>query len=318
MTDPHYMVKHSPGKGSGVFALRPRAAGTCVMEDRAVMKIPMTSLQFGDEEIRSSFEALTAAQKAQFLALHEGHRSVNTRLARISNANAFGIHNDASYLYLDVSRINHSCCPNAAVGEIADAMQILAIRPIEKGEEIFISYHSMMTGMTRQQRQNYLHWSYGFNCDCAVCSRKGREGQLSDARRRIINALTASVQGYQPSDFSPYDGPTHKENIPRHSFLLAGVLEAEGLMDRSVARAYNNAATILIGLMYEHKDIYILPAALYVRQWMEKSIAVVCEVCGATSPELLEIALGNNAALKADASVCAVAGAVLDPAVCVT
>lgn len=309
------------------------------MEDRAVMKIPMTSLQFGDEEIRSSFEALTAAQKAQFLALHEGHRSVNTRLARISNANAFGIHNDASYLYLDVSRINHSCCPNAAVGEIADAMQILAIRPIEKGEEIFISYHSMMTGMTRQQRQNYLHWSYGFNCDCAVCSRKGREGQLSDARRRIINALTASVQGYQPSDFSPYDGPTHEENIPRHryvswqsklttplfphqklahSFLLAGVLEAEGLMDRSVARAYNNAATILIGLMYEHKDIYILPAALYVRQWMEKSIAVVCEVCGATSPELLEIALGNNAALKADASVCAVAGAVLDPAVCVT
>lgn len=275
-----------------------------------MITLPNTLHHTTDEEIRRAFETLTEDQQRQFLALHEGHRPFNTKLARIYNANVFGIPNDASYLFLNISRINHSCIPNANTGDISDTMRVVAIRPISMGEEIFISYHTMMNAMTQTQRLNYLHWSYGFQCRCIACSLDGEKAWLSDGRRRIYNVLSAAVQGYQPSDFGRYNYPSHEEVIseqryvtwqsklsiplsPRQKLayhvLLAGLMQAEDLVDQSVAHAYSNAATILLEMMYEHEDLYILPAVAHVLVWMEKAIAIMTDVCGKTSPEVQQV-----------------------------
>ncbi|POW17049.1 hypothetical protein PSTT_00882 [Puccinia striiformis] len=75
--------------------------------------------------------------------------------------------------------INHSCTPNAVVvfpegGEGAgsfagkDWVKVIAIKPIEPGEEIVTSY--IDSAGTRQERRNELIKRYKFICDCSACT----------------------------------------------------------------------------------------------------------------------------------------------------
>ncbi|KAH9985658.1 SET domain-containing protein [Russula compacta] len=73
--------------------------------------------------------------------------------------------------------INHSCEPNAVIvfprstkdprNQEPEA-QVIAIRDISPGEEIFTSY--IDTTLPRAQRQAALSASYDFSCQCALCS----------------------------------------------------------------------------------------------------------------------------------------------------
>ncbi|PLW22875.1 hypothetical protein PCANC_02822 [Puccinia coronata f. sp. avenae] len=74
--------------------------------------------------------------------------------------------------------INHSCTPNAVVvfpegGEGAGStagkewVKVIAIKPIEPGEEILTSY--IDSSGTRQERRNELVKRYKFVCDCPAC-----------------------------------------------------------------------------------------------------------------------------------------------------
>ncbi|KAI9453061.1 SET domain-containing protein [Russula earlei] len=77
-----------------------------------------------------------------------------------------------------VALINHSCDPNAVVvfprstkdpaGQEPE-VQVIAIRDISPGEEIFTSY--IDTTLPRIQRQAALLSTYNFSCRCRLCSR---------------------------------------------------------------------------------------------------------------------------------------------------
>ncbi|KAI0305279.1 hypothetical protein B0F90DRAFT_1809064 [Multifurca ochricompacta] len=77
-----------------------------------------------------------------------------------------------------VALINHSCEPNAVVvfpRSTKDPTtqepegQVIAIRDISPGEEIFTSY--IDTTLPRAQRQTVLSATYNFACQCTLCSR---------------------------------------------------------------------------------------------------------------------------------------------------
>ena len=83
-------------------------------------------------------------------------------------------------LYLNLSLVNHSCAPNAFVGELKpekseddQLYELRAIKDIARGEEInnFILSETCVKdyGSTRKQRKLAIKTVKGFDCVCPVC-----------------------------------------------------------------------------------------------------------------------------------------------------
>ncbi|GAB1729414.1 hypothetical protein NU195Hw_g4365t1 [Hortaea werneckii] len=308
-----YEVKPSPKRGGlGVFASRTITPGTVIMHDPAVMKLKLKHIQFTDEEIRESFNLLSDTDKIRVLKLHEGHRPFKTRLMRIYKANSFGA-KGFTMLHVDLSRVNHSCVPNADRQddtenvEKTDAANLVAIRTIAKGEEILICYNSNFEGMTVTQRNNILDSYYGFRCSCPACTLPPKEKILSDTRRRLINVLSSKCSGYEPLGLSQLDSlnrqnaenPSMTIGLPQFPLrvalsttektafkvLLAELMQAEGLTNVFSADLYRGAAYHLMQQMSENRYILVIPSALFVTAWMEKAIKITSNITGARSEQ---------------------------------
>ncbi|KAG6869201.1 hypothetical protein C0993_009064 [Termitomyces sp. T159_Od127] len=78
---------------------------------------------------------------------------------------------ESAAVFRDVSRIGHRCAPNATWEfDVASfSMLIRAVCPIEKDEEIFISYVDDES-VTGQARRAMLE-KYGVDCRCALCTK---------------------------------------------------------------------------------------------------------------------------------------------------
>ena len=89
-------------------------------------------------------------------------------------------------LFLTLSRLNHSCAPNAALPPSDDdTLTLFAAKDIAAGEEINISYAKKLVTCTTARRHRIL----GFICDCRACRPGTRFHQLSELRRRLIRGL---------------------------------------------------------------------------------------------------------------------------------
>ena len=96
--------------------------------------------------------------------------------------NAVGLPGGGAALFALPSFINHSCDPNALVSwEGGGAvLRLVAQRPIQKGEEIFISsdddrfvgglYSDGKGGTCNLKRRSWLEEHYGFRCSCRGCT----------------------------------------------------------------------------------------------------------------------------------------------------
>ncbi|KNG85894.1 SET and MYND domain protein [Aspergillus nomiae NRRL 13137] len=73
------------------------------------------------------------------------------------------------YLHPYAALINHSCNYNAAVGFDGDNLYIKATRPIQQGEQIFISYVDATNPV--RLRRSELRERYYFDCQCAKCAK---------------------------------------------------------------------------------------------------------------------------------------------------
>ena len=63
--------------------------------------------------------------------------------------------------------LNHSCLPNVIFGEKDNQMYFIAVRDIEKGEEICDSYIDIT--FPTKKRKKELKEQYGFDCHCERC-----------------------------------------------------------------------------------------------------------------------------------------------------
>lgn len=88
--------------------------------------------------------------------------------------NAFTIHNNdndtiAAALYSPSNFVNHSCDPNAIVIYKGKKQCIYSLKPLEKDQEITVSYCSYIKPF--YDRYRYLSENYFFECTCSRCQK---------------------------------------------------------------------------------------------------------------------------------------------------
>lgn len=73
-------------------------------------------------------------------------------------------------IYDIASRINHSCSPNLEhVIDDNNMTHCVTIRPIKKGEQVFINYVIGMDFETNEERREYIKLNWDFFCECEKC-----------------------------------------------------------------------------------------------------------------------------------------------------
>lgn len=322
-----YVVKASPGKGRGIFATKHIAAGTTIFRDRVALSIPEDGPSIREEDVVKGYHRLSKADQAQFLSLHDGKRHYNNKIFRIwkgkyssldkanhvqwiltpDTANVFGT-NGSTALYFEVSLINHACVPNAIFSPQDDHADVVALKPISKGQEIFISYNSLFDNLIKRHRANALRLYYGFECTCSACTLPHEEQALSDARRQLLNVLTNALENFQPIDtrlfdlFGTLDGqqaehpavlqgisrkplakPLSLEQKNAYLLLKAGLLVAEGHSSIVLVDTYADVAADLLHRMQVLDDIVPLHAVKAVEMWMQLAMSLAKELWGSGS-----------------------------------
>ena len=146
-----------------------------------------------EKQIWIELRKLPKDAQRQFLSLHNNFpgKQPFSGIVR-TNALPCGPGSPIGGIYPTISRINHSCLPNAhnSWDSASGCENIYAVRFIRAGEEITIPYDH---GGPSDERRRHLKDSFGFECNCSICSRQPDELQNSDERRRQIQRLDASI-----------------------------------------------------------------------------------------------------------------------------
>ncbi|KAK5171389.1 SET domain-containing protein 5 [Saxophila tyrrhenica] len=299
MSDP-YEVKPAPGAGMGVFATRALDPGDVIMHDTFAMRFrngPDVSAQ----HVEHAFTELSSTDQKTFLSLHEGPYPSPSRLKRIFEANAFG-HGDMVLLFFKIARVNHACTPNAQMTDLdlESDSKVVALERIGKGEQIFLNYIALVLEGTREDRKTHLHSNYGFVCKCRACSLTGKEGEVSDMRRKLFAGLAAKSAGKQPWSYKehprgahpmggkdrvvvevvqpPLSKPLTSREKVHCAFFTAKLREAEGMKTREVSDAYVYAALALheqINMIVRRGRVVVMPTAKLLKEWIDMAVALM-------------------------------------------
>ncbi|OIW23875.1 SET domain-containing protein [Coniochaeta ligniaria NRRL 30616] len=237
---PLFDIKQVPGKGKGLVARIDIPTGTRIFREKPLLIARNMSPHMLQKDLEPKIKALAKDQQRQFLCLHNNFPG-QYAFAGIVKTNALPCGSGAMVgaVYPTICLVNHSCMPNSHTNWNEDAGHetIHATRFIKAGEEITIAYDK---GGTSDTRRASLKQSFGFDCDCPVCSLGIPELQASDTRRLQIQALDDAI-----------GDPFRMRSSPAASLAdchsLLGVLDEEYGTGRAVlARLYYDAFQICI------------------------------------------------------------------------
>ncbi|KAI0879791.1 SET domain-containing protein [Annulohypoxylon maeteangense] len=197
-TDAAFEVIDIPGKGKGVIARRRINRAEAIMADWASMIVDLnfpTSVKRirGYRLLHLAADQLSDPDLVLQLARSSSFSADIVEDVLRTNAFSYTLAGDSHMaLYPKVSRINHACHPNAFIRFTPSslAVSIVALRDIEPGEEINITYVPL--GKTREERQTGLQ-KWGFNCTCSLCTASKAEIAASDYRRSKIRDIRQEV-----------------------------------------------------------------------------------------------------------------------------
>eukprot|EP01135_Chromosphaera_perkinsii_P007453 Nk52_evm5s859 gene=Nk52_evmTU5s859 len=83
--------------------------------------------------------------------------------------------NTGTALYFLSSFINHDCSPNLrGHWPCSSEMFLISNRDIREGEELTVSYIANQQNMRVGERRDFLHWAYGFECQCPLCVKESK------------------------------------------------------------------------------------------------------------------------------------------------
>lgn len=308
---PNYVVQPSPGKGEGVFARRNLAPGTVILSEQARCKISKPGIDITENDVLEAYQKLNAADQKRFMGLHESHRLLSSKLLRVYKANCFRTKDDGTELFLEISKINHSCVPNASREGEGDVADIVARKPIKEGEEIFINYNQDFDGLTKFQQMAITKAYFGFECDCSACSLGPKDQQLSDWRRKLLLIISWNLKGMHTPDLSGLDAlatmtsqeaeaqevrkgfeivplarPLPEQRKMAYWYLKARLLEAEGLVGVDVFTGYWQAYMAL-EKQIDACDVKLRPSLEFLRDLKHKCLQTIAHSCGETSREFL-------------------------------
>jgi hypothetical protein len=156
--DSLYTIQEIPGKGHGLVAATTIIKGTRILSESPLFRVPRggNSKTHLRDSISKKVAVLREEQRQAFLSLHDSFEDEDgPELGRV-RTNALPLRSDATTggIFLDSSRINHSCNHNAqnTWNENLQKLTIHAIRDIAKGNEITIFYLT-----ARRNRSARLH-----------------------------------------------------------------------------------------------------------------------------------------------------------------
>ncbi|KAI1435187.1 SET domain-containing protein [Xylaria sp. CBS 124048] len=242
------------GKGVGVRANRSIAKGevlmvrgpTLVAERGALVGMGDTVL---DRMYDIAMARLTEDRRAAFIAQMgrgvSGKVSTNSFLMFVNGAGEEGSGHLACYP--DIAQINHDCRPNVHYRLNNMTMTAVAVRDIQPGEELTVSYVDVFLP-SKARKERIRNW--GFECACSLCQATKEETIASDERLRRIRQLA--------SDLSNFKNVTRTGDMGAEYVALH---EEEGL-SAQLGSAYTRAALnfALFG-DEEQTRIYALKAA---------------------------------------------------------
>ncbi|KAI1138320.1 SET domain-containing protein [Hypoxylon sp. FL0543] len=193
-----YEVVDIPGKGKGVIATRRISRAEPIMADWAALVVDLnfpTSVKRaqGYRLLHIAVDQLSEPDRVLLLARNNVFSADIVEDVLRTNAFSFALAGETHMaLYPKVARVNHACRPNAFIRFTPSslAVSVVALKDIEPGEEISITYVPM--GKTREERRAGLS-KWGFNCTCSLCTGSKAEIAASDYRREKIKELRQEV-----------------------------------------------------------------------------------------------------------------------------
>lgn len=219
---------HSPGKDL-VFLRWGQVAWYRTIESFATIKSRFNAQshlvsEHGVEEGRQSPKRGLALNIREHLSL-----------LNIFRSNNFNIGLNRQAVFSRISRLNHSCIPNAQGNfhEDMEKFNIHATRDIAADEEVLISYLKEPVVSLLKQRQERLLEGYGFECDCPACDTSLKRGQDGEAKRQdLLNRLAAYMDAEEGKDPTTQDGMRAQlETL----VAIAEVFEGEGITGRELS-----------------------------------------------------------------------------------
>jgi SET domain len=217
---PAIEVKITETNGIGLFARCNINTGARILCERPLFTARFMSPEKMEPILTGKLQVLSNDDTYSFLNLYNNFPGPFL-LSGIfkTNAHPCGFAQDISAVYATISRINHSCLPNAHTSwnENAGHETVYAIKPIPAGEEITIAYDQ---GGPREKRRGFLRDTHGFECNCKGCFLPAAELQASDARRTMIANLDVSLS-------TVFNKTTRPTEALRDCRLLLLTLEAE-------------------------------------------------------------------------------------------
>jgi hypothetical protein len=206
---PLFSIQNIPSKGKGLVAQRNiKAHSTVILSETPILSIPSNIDENDGEALESILTAqlsiftptIQAEKTAELFDLHNAHPDVG-ELTGILLTNGFSLETSSSQttsettrgLFLEISRINHSCRPNCMQiwSWRRRVMELVPVRDIEVGEEITITY--MPDGENRgvKETRKLLKDNFGFFCECKVCVAEGGEGSEIDVAKMARDGFAA-------------------------------------------------------------------------------------------------------------------------------
>ncbi|KAI0965166.1 hypothetical protein F4678DRAFT_453665, partial [Xylaria arbuscula] len=230
-----------PGKGRGLVAKCNIKSGTRILCEKPVFTLHNEPPGPLHRAAASKLSSLAKEEQRQFLSLHNNFPD-QYAFAGIVKTNALpcGPGARTGGVYLQISRINHSCLPNCSNSwnDETNCETIHAIKDILAGEELTISYD---LGDTASLRQARLQSNFGFNCQCELCTLPPEELQTSDRRRRQIQQLDQKIGDGSAMMTKPL------VSLQASQALLKVLIEEYGSHDMPlIPRVYYDAFQIVI------------------------------------------------------------------------
>jgi hypothetical protein len=246
----YFKIQQIPGKGNGLVATHDFIRGM-----KVIAETPLLSMSNADDQAFTD-------EKIETLARYQGvsdedwqiFRDFYTRFApgvmsdlcgrflsgSFTSKNMHG--SETGMVFLNISRITHSCSPNCVYSFNNDKNEgrLYAIKNIKGGEEITISYGAGMS-VPLNQRRAQLQLERGFDCLCELCSKTGDE--LVDSMRRLkrIDQLVCTTKRSLESG----DLENRPLNCLRDIFLRLMYLKEEGIRDGREAQCYRDAHNVV-------------------------------------------------------------------------
>ena len=184
-------VKHVPfliqtveGKGLGIVANCDFQPGQLILSEAVlILSRQETSDCLTANQTRQIFKQLARLTMSQREKMMELHCMGETKILNVFRMNCIHVDETSFGLYLTISRVNHSCCPNS-VDCRGSVKELRAMKHIRKGEEITMSYivNNWDTQMSRRRELRY--WQ--FVCECDACSLSGGDLKTNENIRKEI------------------------------------------------------------------------------------------------------------------------------------